>query len=190
MRYTLPESLGSREAEATGPVTGATVEVVLVDTPEIRVTLPVQWLTEVKPPLPEEPPVGAYRVGGVLCMRVSPDPGKCWVYQTKDEMFSEETFADLCSDFGTDIVPLVPDPFAEPVALPWKESGKEAGGETAWDTERRPWSVEVELTTKGMVLVSASVSGRGAGIRLYAGTAREMARALMAAADAAEKEQS
>jgi hypothetical protein len=49
MRYTLPESLGSREAEAIGPVTGATVEVVLVDTPEIRVKLPVQWLTEVKP---------------------------------------------------------------------------------------------------------------------------------------------
>jgi len=141
-----------------------------------------QPLDRIKPPLPDEPPVGAYRVGGVLCMRVSSEPEKCWVYQTKDEMFSEETFAGLCSDFGTDIVPLVPDPFAEPVELPWRLDGGDNYNE-------RPWGLGVESTKTDLVLVLASIAGRGTGVRIDSGNARDMARALMAAADAAEKEQ-
>jgi hypothetical protein len=181
VRYKLPESLGGGEYDCIFDSDlcedGRSVAFDLPDLDRI-VLLPSWILTPVKPPLPEEPPVGAYRIGGVLCMRVSSEPAKCWVYQTKDELFSEETFADLCSDFGTDVVRLVPDPFAEPVALPWKNGHGVEVSQTRTDTGMGD---QVYVSTKyasyGFAHVEPDV-------------ARDMARALWAAAGAAEKEQS
>lgn len=126
-------------------------------------------LTEVPPPPPLEPPIGAYRVGGVLCMRVSSEPEKCWVYQTTDEMFAEKTFEDICSDHGSDIVRLVPAP--EPVELPW--SRKYVDGKRFLVTKSSASNRAVYVQGWGHLTIDES---------------RQMAYAALAAADAAERE--
>lgn len=181
MRYRLPEALGGGECILLNPPSGNGVyarATIGEGEDAFTIDLDRNLLTPVKPPLPEEPPVGAYRVGGVMCMRVSAEPAKCWVYQTKGELFDEDTFAELCDNFGTEVVPLVPDPFAEPVKLPWSSRIGEF-----------PTTVRVELCTDGVSLVLQS-GGRRICPDLAPEEARELARALMTAADAAEREQS
>jgi len=187
MRYKLPEVLGAGECAIVRDAAPGSLWVqveVGEGNEQIVIELARSLLTKIASPLPEEPPVGAYRIGGVLCMRVSSEPAKCWVYQTKDEMFTEETFADLCSDFGTDIVRLVPDPSAEPVALPWELDVS--------DGPRRNRTVRVNYFPHAPATPVLSLEGNDVKVlaEVSPDQARAIANALMTAADAAEKEQS
>lgn len=80
---------------------------------------------------------------------------------------------------GSTFTRLVPDPFAEPVALPW---------------ERKSGSPYVFIATDGgdgyLGLTVGPTENTADGYSVTADGARDMARALWAAADAAEKEQS
>ncbi len=125
--------------------------------------------------VPPEPPVGAYRVGGVLCMRPSSEPAKCWVYQIDGDMFDEATFAALCSNFGSDVVPLVPDPFAEPVTLPWEGDTTYGAKVGVRDLDTGSVNEWIRQSNKESVVAT-----------LTPALARDKARALWAAADAAE----
>jgi hypothetical protein len=181
MRYNLPKALGGGEVEALGPASGAVVVVAPLEAPEIRVTLPWQWLTEVKPLLPEEPAIGT-----VVLDRY----GQAWqntggwscTTSTDDEPWSE-----LHTRYGP-LARLVPDPFAEPVELPWEATDD---GADATEADAKYRRVDVSLSAANGhkdVIVRVDV-GRVNGIALSHGTARAMARALMAAADAAENAQ-
>jgi hypothetical protein len=142
------------------------------------VVLPMQAVGKVEPPLPPEPATGAYRVGGVLCMRVSSEPGKCWVYRTEQGLFDEATFADLCSNFGLDVVPLVSDPFAEPVTLPWMREtsyGAKVGVRPLESGSVNAWTQRPEGDLDDVVVAT-----------LAPDLTRDLARALWAAADAVE----
>jgi hypothetical protein len=123
MRYKLPEALGGGEFDDAGDWTIGTVAF-RFDGIEGLVYLPRALLTEVRPPLPEEPPVGT------VVRALLPDEDEQWVFERlgrrtdgkdwgaagRDEAFA---WADL-NVRATPVV-LVPDPFAEPVALPWSK---------------------------------------------------------------------
>jgi hypothetical protein len=82
--------------------------------------------TEVPPPIPDEPEPGAYLIGGVLVVRVSPRRGRCWLL-VEGEVFHEETFAELWPRLGgpdISIVPLVPKVDPPAVTLPWSDEAR------------------------------------------------------------------
>ena len=168
-RYRLPEALGGGECifYAKGYAPGCVI-VELVDVaPGLRVEIEEVALTEVKPPLPPEPPNGVVYIEG-------------WGYWQKFSGFWEGTvsrkcnsWADVCA-LGTP-VRLVPDPFAEPVEHPWERqigtpyvyiSGADHDGTVGF--------------TVGPTLNTSD------GYSLTAKEARVMARALETAADQAE----
>lgn len=169
-RYRLPEALGGGVMEEYRHVSGggseAPVGTVAFLLDGCLMCLARGLLTEVPPPLPEEPPAGFYRAtdgtdGKTLAERDGDDwyVGGCGGPLPWDAVGSNyDTF-----------VRLVADPFAEPVELPW------------------------ELPVYGDTLTVA-VQGIGVGFgfdqmmgRLTVGDARLAARALWAAADAAER---
>lgn len=110
----------AEEVEGTPSIDG----MVAVTVQGLRVRLPLGLLTEVKPPLPEEPPVGAVVRADFAAPDVArqlwvfehaeiPAPnGNSWYGAGRDEAFS---WADICA-LGTP-VSLIPAP--EPVELPW-----------------------------------------------------------------------
>jgi hypothetical protein len=135
------------------------------------------------PALPEEPPYGTV-VRALITNEDEPwvferlsmtnrTDGKNWGAAGRDEAYG---WADL-NVRGTP-VRLVPDPFAEPVELPWE----------------RKVTPYVFIATDGgtgylgLTIGPSEVTSHG--YSLDVDEARDMARALMAAADAAEKEQS
>ena len=180
MRYRLPEDVfdgGEYEGSLT---TFAGEPWVRFDVDGVRFYVGLDALTEVKPPLPEEPPdLTVLRAGTAVYQRDDGGgPMHRWWMAGRAQSTDWPSIADLA------FTRLVPEPFAEPVELPWQATGGADGD--------RPWSVGVETSTGAtpMVLVNAAVCGRGAGVYLFAAGARRMARALWAAADAAEKGQS
>jgi len=183
VKYRLPDALGGMELpeDTGGQLDSECGEYLLrFDIPDVGVVrVQRSALVEVKPPLPPEPPVGAYRVGGVLCMRVTPVSDKCWVYQTADGMFDEMTFAGLCSLFGSDVTRLVPDPFAEPVELPWSCLAQKFSSIGPAEVTVEKWPNYVRIVARPF--------GDGEW-RLSPPRATAMARALWAASGQAESE--
>lgn len=125
-----------------------------------RVAVFTSSLTEVKPPLPPEPPVASFVVAGSHMLNRRDDQGidwwdygnRCWL-----------TWAQVC-ELGTP-VRLVPAP--EPVALPWVGPGEYLAVES-------PAARTIRVTADDRdTLCTPDV-------------AREMARALNTAADQAE----
>lgn len=186
-RYRLPEALGGgechikRDALSPAATSGSLyvrVEVVSEDGGAFTIDLLRALLTEVQPP--PEPPPGYYLIDHdepAYPTVAEHEEGYGWhVAGSADGHMWDEVVARYPNAAFIRLVP------AEPAELPWAVFGE---GD-------RPWSIGVELTTHPtpLVLVNASVRGRGAGVYLHATGARAMARALMAAADAAEKEQS
>jgi hypothetical protein len=181
--YRLPEALGGGEVEivpdpsATHPPMTGYVRVVIESAEEsFPIDLPFSVLTKVERPLPPEPPPGSV----VLVGADADDPLSGYVYRhyhgawavPGEEDFT--TWAGVCK-LGIP-VRLVPDPFAEPVELPWRANGRGTG-----------LSASIEVGNGAMAgavyvrLVTPSAAPIQIGI-----PAREMARALWAAADAAE----
>jgi len=182
MRYKLPESLGGGEYEtvdATGAI--ASCEAFIVDGHTVLVHRAL--LTEVKAPLPEEPPYGTVVrtlirdedepwVFERLSMSDRTD-GKNWGAAGRDEAYA---WADL--NVRAAPIILVPDPFAEPVELPWERKG----------TPYVFIATDGGTGYLGLTIGPSEITSHG--YSLDADEARDMARALMAAAEAAEKEQS
>lgn len=144
-----------------------------VDGEEVWATaiVPARLLDKVEPPLPPEPPMGAV-------VTLTPKRPAERVFSRDDESspyksepwFGEDgwwSWEEICS-LGTP-VRLVPDPFAEPVELPWVHAFEEGEPIKVW---------------------ASSASNRAAYVEgwghLAADDARDMAKALWAAADQAE----
>ena len=135
-----------------------------------------QPLERVKPPLPEEPPYKTVVLDddGQAWQRFAPavgDPLKTSEWSCAGGA-ADEDWAGL-NAYGP-LTRLVPDPFAEPVELPWRSDGVDVQPTT---DDGRP-GPNVYVSTKrasyGFAHVRPSV-------------ARAMARALWAAADQAER---
>jgi len=176
MRYKLPEALGGGELDEYRHVDGGTeapVGTVAFLVEGCIVAVARGLLTEVKPPLPEEPPFGAVVLDSdeQAWQRFMPTPpgdrsGVEWSCAGEG---ADECWAGL-QTYGP-LTRLVPDPFAEPVELPWKR----------------------EFDTSTLIVERSNASNRAVYVdgmygHITADEARAMARALMAAADAAEKE--
>lgn len=179
-RYRLPESLGGCEATVVEvdpalQLGGFPAHVLRTDTGTWLVAQQ-RDLTEVKPPLPPEPPHGAivhvqHPHGGFVAERddhaPNTTPPNYW--WTTNEAGPID-WTDLASG-AERITKLVPDPFAEPVALPW--------------SEKSSFGTPLTVHTNGVHSVSVVVGGSIAG--LTRNVAREFARAIWwAAADAVE----
>ncbi len=117
-RYKLPEVLGGGEHESVG-THGAMVGFEL-DGVTGRLWLTTTDLTEVKPPLPPEPPVGTFAYAvvddlncGETVLHRRSETGIDWLDLRRQRWF---TWADICS---WPIVPVLLVPAPEPVELPW-----------------------------------------------------------------------
>jgi len=179
-RYRLPDALGGGEYEECPPTVpapyGTCAFLLALDGSSINpstdggyvVYVAKDLLTEVKPPLPLEPVTNGTVVrldGGGLWARSITGTGANWLGVHSRQL---STWSELCQ-LGTPVV-LVPDPFAEPVELPWEDKTKcgVTVGVRALDTG----NVNVWMTPEDVIRV-ATVTGA---------LARDMARALWVAA--------
>ena len=171
-RYRLPDALGGEEMDDLEEA-GAPIGTVAFILEGHLVCVARGLLTEVEPPLPPEPPVGSV----VRAQAPGRESGGRWVFEHTDDGVWYTTAHDRPYEWrdlraGAPVL-LVPDPFGEPVELPWRCNG-----------------VEVQQTrsdTGPGHLVHVSTKGASYGFdHLPPDRAREMARALWAAANAAE----
>lgn len=180
MRYRLPESLGGGEFEAFidyHRVGELGADFVRFDVPGVGlVDIERGGLTEVKPPLPPEPPIGSVvrdKNGRVWVSLQGPTP-----YVWQSTVGGKERWADLVAGRGP-LTLLVPDPFAEPVELPYTLS-------VGHHTKVR---ISAPVSRIGpIVALSLASGGRFVSPDMAPATARDLARALWAAADAAVTE--
>lgn len=175
-RYKLPAVLGLAECvfHSAGHDEGNWIVELTDVVPGMRLELPASMLTEVKPPLPEEPPVGAVLLdySGTAWQRFTVLGGTNW-NSTGDD--PNVTTWEGLQDEGP-LTHLVPDPFAEPVELPWEHKDRDGYSMGVYESQR-PWA-------------AARVGCGDHCADLTPDACREMANALVTAADAAEKEQS
>lgn len=178
-RYRLPDGIrdGEIEAEEIWGGSGGRPEYRLAG--GFTLLAPAgQPLERVRPPLPDEPPVGAV---------VLDSDNRAWQHTMGHRGDWESTYDDMGDDWrglndgAGPLTRLVPDLFAEPVALPWSAA-------TEPISSLRP-TLYVEAAVLPGVHITARPFGDGQW-QLSPAVARDMARALWTAADAAEKEQS
>jgi hypothetical protein len=166
MRYRLPEVLGGGEYNGT-PTSFAGTEYRCFDVDGVNFYVRLADLTEAKPPLPPEPPVRSV----VLAEAPFATPVVFFRYPNGWAEPAGSTYYDwakVCS-YGTP-VRYVPDPFAEPVTLPWMGIS---------DT-----SDEIFVNRHlGAVAKLVWVAVDGTERAVKADVAKAMARALWAAAD-------
>ncbi len=172
--YRWPADMGGGEHEEYRPVSGADSTPPTGTVAFLRdgylVCVAVGLLTEVKPPLPAEPPIGSVvTVDGEAAQRFednyeADNPEKHWASVGTTQRW---TWAQVCG-LG-EVVLLIPDPF-QTVTLPW-------GGTQSNDAER------VVVDRYDAANVSLVLAGR-ATAWFPLDTAREVALALWAAADA------
>jgi len=179
VRYKLPEALGGGEYEALTDYRSKAgddwrfrfriPDVGLVD-------VPAESLTEVKPPLPPEPPVGSVVLdqNGRVWQSRAGRPGPDSVSQWQSVMGGQQPWTYV----GT-LKPtlLVPDPFAEPVELPWEDAST--------------MGTPIGLKISGHDEMSLDFGHPGArfpttGVLLNGYRARRLAAALVAAANEME----
>lgn len=180
-RYTLPAKMGGYECELVRRITlvdGSPVASVayLVDGVRVTAVLPQSWLTPVKPPLPQrpEPPIGSYFRYGDLCwyryrsgwipVGGHERPVRQWEWLVEGYL---NRWPDACEI-------AIPDPFAEPVQLPAKFGRLLIGA----DPE-----------CCGMVCIKDSYDGDRSFGHLSPAAARDFCRAVWAAANQAERNQ-
>lgn len=176
-RYRLPEALGGGEYEEYVHLDGGTeapVGTVAFLEDGVLFCVGRGLLTEVKAPLPSEPPVGAFvHLASYFGVYERVDRG--WISANEPSGGAAHEWEALRRlNSGDAPVRLLPEPFTGPVvALPWESHG-----------------VEVKQTTNGLGLgdhVFVSTKGASYGFaQVKPAEARDMARALWAAADAVE----
>lgn len=174
-RYRLPDALGGGEVDV---LHGFARDDGRLDCDVVGVgviTVPARALVEVKPPLPDEP---AHPTPGNLSYFVD-RYGVAWHNSIHHDQWQSSggrpnlSWGDLWLNAGP-LTRLVPDPFAEPVELPW----------------RRKFDDSSDLVVDRSKASNRAVYVDGLYGHITAEEARDMARALWTAADAAEKEQS
>lgn len=173
-RYRLPEILGGAECvfHSKGYQDGCWI-VELVDTvPGMRLELESTALVAVAPPLPPQPPLWATVVVGEHQIFQHQPRGSVSGYSVPGHP-EDYTWAEVCS--GGTPVPLVPAP--EPVELPWSAPYRD--GVIGIEVFIKDAAPDCEGGT-------ARVGVLGKDIGITWAEAREMARALWTAADAAE----
>lgn len=176
-RYRLPDGIRDGEIEAEeiwGGCAGGRPEYQLAG--GFTLLAPAgQPLERVTPPPPEEPPIGAV---------VLDSDNRAWQHTMGHRGDWESTYDDMGDDWSGlnegagPLTLLVPDPFAEPVELPLRlvcAATKDDTLEIAGPDDDHQ--------------IRLSILGLGS-VYLDQRQARTAARALMSAADAAEKEQS
>jgi len=171
--YRLPEALGGGEVEIVTPAWAGNAiicEVALVDQPDVKVSLARSLLTEVEPPLPPEPAPGSVLRCNDGYLHIRRGSGMA----RSDHREGYSTWAEIVASHDQPLVRLVPDPFAEPVELPWRQRiGKYS-------------TATVSRTVVGEITLSLDSGGRVMAPDLTTADAKSIARALWAAADAAE----
>lgn len=178
-RYKLPDALGGGEVtlrekdQRYGPDRYVRVQVGEGDE-AFTVDLLRGLLIQVD--LPEEPPIGAVvMVDGEACQHFDlgddNDSAKCWASVGSTERWSWVQLCDLA--LPGEPMRLVPAAASEPVVLPWVYG---------------PVGVSLKPNGLGGSPHKVAVDVRGNQAQVVAGAARDMARALTTAADAAEKE--
>lgn len=127
-RYKLPDVLGGRECVVHHGMAREDGRVdVAVD--GVWLTIALRSLTEVPPPIPDEPEPGAYMRNGQIIVGAPVDPGpapgesRCawFVYTKRRSWFNHLRWEQAVDETGgpdAEIVPLLPDP-AHGVTLPW-----------------------------------------------------------------------
>lgn len=184
-RYRLPDGIRDGEIEAEevwGGCAGGRPEYQLAG--GFTLLAPAgQPLERVTPPPPEEPPnFAVVRVGTRAYIRDDLPAANHLNWYGPEGRKSWDELCGMANRFtGFPPVLLIPDPFAEPVALPWSAA-------TEPISSLRP-TLYVEAAVLPGVHITARPFGDGQW-QLSPAVARDMARALWAAADAAEKEQS
>jgi hypothetical protein len=179
-RYRLPEALGGGEYDEhrrpDGSMEAPVGNVAFLEN-GCLFTVALALLAKVEPPLPPEPPHGSI-------VRVSPGGG---VFErgAGDVWFRREINSNLGYDWGHLCgegapVRLVPDPAAG-VELPWRGNGN---GATSW-VAVGDWG-DAESINPDLIPLLVASGGRLTTPVLTPATARAMAAALLAAADAAE----
>lgn len=132
-RYTLPPEMGGHECEivwrSSALVAGVEIAKVRYPVDGFEVTSEVlwSWLTSVKPP-PQEPPNGSvvrvFRLGFRAVFERDDEAAISWPKDTHwfgTDRIDPYTWLDIQTLAETTApVLLVPDPFAEPVQLPWR----------------------------------------------------------------------
>ncbi len=183
--YRLPVSLGGGECEIVQDRVDGYPGYVSVrltaHTMNIPYIVPRQDLDEVSPPLPEEPPVGAYLIGGRLAVRFGGQYGSSWLYAMPGGGYGETPSWDDAwrslsdGDDSPDIVLLVPDPAA----------GVEPNGEwKCTEAERDRFAVRAGNYGSGSV-VEVAVRGGTEMVFLSRDDAEAAGRTLLAAARSA-----
>jgi hypothetical protein len=165
-RYRLPEALGGGEHEAYGFDFAASGTVSFIGE---------GWSLEVardqlsKVALPPEPPVGSV---------VLDNEGDAWQLTPLGWVIASasrggyETSAALQRYGLAELTPLVPDPFGEPVELPWVREAKAFGEELRVEFSHQDYAGDAAIYA--------------AGGHMTCSEARDMARALWTAANQAE----
>lgn len=179
-RYRLPDVLGGGEFGGYVFCGVATFEVPGVG----RLMLPEDSVVEVASPLPPEPAVGEFvacgAAGNLLPFFRRWDEGWGAVGGSDPRGW---TWAEICARAqerrGGPPVRLVPDPFAEPVELPWASQPYAQG----------LMRTVVHLSSDGVVDENGN-GITGVAVAMPPEMARAKARALLAAADRAESGQS
>lgn len=183
--YKLPEIIGGAEVEATEQWSGCAGAQPEYLVGGITITMPVGVLLEqVKPPLPPEPPDdNVVRTPGGHVWQRCDDAAEAATMPTRpwrNEDMGWESWAGVC-DYGTP-VPLLPAP--EPVTLPWAMSDP-------FSRQRvRVTTSDANFEGDGPSQLSAAWVAAGSehvGSHINAATAREMAYALLTAADEADR---
>jgi len=174
-RYRLPEALGGGEYEEHRRADGSTEApmgtVAFLENGALVCVARV-LLTEVKPPMPPEPPVGSFvHLASYYGVYERVDRGWISANDAAAEVYEWDTLLRLNS--GDTPVQLVPYPFAEPVELPWRLA--------IADLNPFNWSAMVACSIRPDRAACVTASAY-----LTADEARAMARALWTTADAAE----
>lgn len=185
--YRFPDQLGGGEYEEHRRLDGSTegpvgTKAFLIN--ECLVCVAKNLLTEVPPPLPPEP-------GNRTVVRITSPATHISVIAERDDRAGTAegalrwyTTAEGPCQWGDLVHPasivtrLVPDPFAEPVELPWASQPYAPG----------IMRTSVHVTSDGVEDENSNGGHIGVAVAMPAEQARAKARALWAAADAAEAE--
>jgi hypothetical protein len=150
---------------------------VAVPNTSIRMIVPVSCLTEVSPPLPEEPPNGFVgRLGDTIWARIDStvrtDSPARWLEPGNGHAFAWEQVCGFRP--GEQMIALVPDPVDDAPELPLRiySDGRELLRVTPWPSAENPCTGILELLVDAAELTPDDLDGVGSALLRIARDAR------------------